>query len=230
MSDRGERHAISTLILLTSDPELEDAARIAAALACYGLVVGHNPEDGVRLFARSLDSLFGVVVDLDSCEHGSAWLTAMTSQSRKMPGLAISRLDPRFVRPLARRHGIDHWLSKPVSSEEMIEAFRALFAEGHLEGSGAGPDVAQVPVSDPFSIASFPWQTGLASGAVKPREFSIHSGTGERCILTEEDAPGGSRRFLDITEAIDYILTLDPPRGSMVTTYDAERMVYRLPI
>jgi len=217
-------------MLLTSDPELENHARVASAMTGCTLVIGRTPKDGARLFARSLDSLVGVVVDLDSCAHGTAWLSAMMSQPRKVPGLAISRLDPRFVRPLAHRHGVDHWLSKPASPEQIAAAFRALFEEGHRPRPGTPPDhPREMPAGESFSLVEPPGQSRLAFEAVKPREFTIHSGNGERCSVKEQGVHG-SRRFFDIAETMEFILGLNPSPGSMVTAYDAERVVYRIPV
>ena len=114
------------LLLLTGDPEFESIAQVSADSAGYDLLIGRNPEDGARLFARNLDGIDAVVVDLDICEHGSAWLGALTSLSRKLPALAVSRLQQRFLQPLAQRHGAEHWLSKPISSDQLTAALEAL--------------------------------------------------------------------------------------------------------
>jgi len=114
------------LLLLTSDAEFERTACASADLAGYDLVIGRNPSDGARLFARYFDHLDAVVVDLDICKHGSAWLGALTSLSRKIPALAVSRLDPRLLKPLALRNGADHWASKPITADELTAALQTV--------------------------------------------------------------------------------------------------------
>jgi hypothetical protein len=115
-----------TLILLTNDAEFEETARGSAEANGYQLIVGSAPEDAARLFTRHIDEIDAVVMDLDRCERGAAWLGAFTLLQRKVPALAVSRLDRRFLAPVARRHGAEHWASKPVSLQTLTALFQDL--------------------------------------------------------------------------------------------------------
>ena len=114
------------VLFLTSDPDLEFAARSSAESIGYILILGRNPGDGARLLADNINHITAVVVDLDKCRHGAAWLAALASLSRKIPAIAASRIDPRFLMPLAQRHGVEHWLSKPIHADKLARAIRGI--------------------------------------------------------------------------------------------------------
>lgn len=113
-----------TILLLTNDPAFECAAHSAAKSSGYCLIVGRDPGDAARLLAENLSCTSAAVIDLDDCVHGSAWLTALAALSRKIPALAVSGLDSRFLRPLAQRHGVEHWISKPADVELLAQIFQ----------------------------------------------------------------------------------------------------------
>jgi len=114
------------VLLLTNDSELECAMRSCVGALGHSLVVGREPGDGARIFASDRDRISGVVVDLDNHQHGPAWLSAMSALAQKIPAVAISQLDPRFLKPLASRHGAHRWLSKPAKPEELLEILKSL--------------------------------------------------------------------------------------------------------
>ena len=225
-----------TIILLTSDPILESVARVATALAGYGLVVGHDPQDGARLFARSFDSLYGVVVDLDSCHHGSAWLTAMTSASRKIPGSAISRLSPQLLQPLARRYGAEHWLSKPVTAEQFCAAIQILV---HEYEAAANPletgciarktnTLIEMPVMGSLaSLAPSAEPSVLHEGTIKRRDFSAYCDGNDRCIL-KENGFAAAHCVGEVSDAIDFIVNLDLARRSALSVYNPDGVMFRI--
>jgi DNA-binding response OmpR family regulator len=123
----------TTLLLLTNDPEFEHTARNTAEASGCALVVGRKPEDAVRLFARHLTELRGAIVDLDIATHGAAWLGTLSALSPRIPAVAVSRLDPRFLQPLAQRYGADYWISKPVDSERLSLALQPLLPQTRQE-------------------------------------------------------------------------------------------------
>jgi hypothetical protein len=198
--------------------------------------VGHDPQDGARLFARSFESICGVVVDLDSCHHGSAWLTAMTSVSRKIPGLAISRLSPQFLQPLARRHGAEHWLSKPVTAEQFCAAIQIL---AHEYGAAANPleagsiahktsPLPRMPVMGSLaSLAPFADPAVLHEDTIKRRVFSAYCDGNDRCIL-KENGFATAHCVGEISDAIDFIVNLDLARRSPLSVYNPKGVMFRI--
>lgn len=132
-----------TLLLLTNDAEFEHCARAGADLSGYSIIVGRNPGDGARLLSQNLAGVTGVVIDMDDCKHGAAWLGALKSLSARTPAMAVSHLDPRFLQPLARRYGAEHWVSKPDSDGlraafKLASAFRSLCEGSAIRGQGQG--------------------------------------------------------------------------------------------
>jgi DNA-binding NtrC family response regulator len=115
-----------TLIVLTNDTEFEGTARGSAEAGGYRVIIGREPKDAARLFGQHLDEIDAVVMDLDHCEHGAAWLGAFTNLQRKIPALAVSRLDRRFLAPLAHRHGAEHWASKPINLQTLTALLQAI--------------------------------------------------------------------------------------------------------
>jgi DNA-binding response OmpR family regulator len=111
--------AASVILLLTSDATLKAIASNGIEMAGYTVTTGENPGDAARLLGRFLPQIAAVIVDLDSCVHGSVWLDALQSLAARVPAIAVSRLDPQFLGSVARRHGVSWWLSKPVSAEEI---------------------------------------------------------------------------------------------------------------
>lgn len=225
-----------TFILLTSDPALEAVAHMAAAWIRYGLEVGRTPEDGARLFSRTFDSLCGVVVDLDNCKHGSAWLTAMTSTSQKIPGLAISRLNRLFLQPLARRHGADHWLSKPVTAEQFCTALQILCHENETRENPAEPETVAVEVAPArkmavvaslTSLAPLARQVVLHKSAIERREFSVYCDDHDRCVL-KENGIVNIHRVGEVSDAIDFILNLDLLHRSSLSVYNPTGLMFRI--
>jgi DNA-binding response OmpR family regulator len=122
------RSSTFPLLLLTNDLQLEMLVRESVAEMGCDVIVGHSPCDAARLLARHLDLVGGVLVDLDSCDHGSVWLGTLSSLPRKIPAIAISRLDPRFLRVLAQQNGADYWLCKPANALSLEAAIGQLRA------------------------------------------------------------------------------------------------------
>jgi hypothetical protein len=100
------------------------------------MVVGREPGDVARLFASPRDRIGVIVVDLDSHEYEPAWLSAMDALARKVPALAISRLDLRSVKHLSARHSAHLWLSKPATHTELMESLKSLLALRDCTDSG----------------------------------------------------------------------------------------------
>lgn len=105
-----------TILLLTSDSELEAVVQEGVDCVGYTLTVGQCPGDAARLLGQLLPQIAVVIVDLDSAAHGRVWLGALKSLDGKVPAIAASRLDPQFLGPVALRHGVSCWLAKPASA------------------------------------------------------------------------------------------------------------------
>lgn len=114
-----------TILLLTTDSELEAAVQEGANHAGYALTVGQSPEDAAPILGQLLRQIAVVIVDLDSAVHGKVWLGALQSLDGKVPAIAASRLNPQFLGPVAQRHGVSYWLAKPASAVEIANAVMA---------------------------------------------------------------------------------------------------------
>lgn len=124
------------ILLLTSDHDLELASRCSADLGGFDLVIGRRPNEGTDLLSKHKAALGAVIVDLDISENGVAWLGAISSLPQKVPVIAVSRLDRRFLEPMAKRHGVEHWLSKPITAFRLATELKPLCARPLGENSG----------------------------------------------------------------------------------------------
>lgn len=118
------------LLLLTNDRDLEEAAQRSSQFGGFHLTVGRKPDEGARLLSAQQDRLDAIIVDLDSCDHGAAWLGALSTLPRKIPAIAVSRLDRRFMEPLANKHGVQHWISKPVTPYRLAATLKPICGLG----------------------------------------------------------------------------------------------------
>lgn len=127
----------STILFLTNDAEFEAVGNSAANLIGCKIAIGQHPADAARLLGELLRRVTVVIVDLDSAVHGSAWLSAVKSVADKVPAMAVSRLNPQFLGPVARRHGVRRWLAKPVGAAELAEAVNGVVASSVDESEKA---------------------------------------------------------------------------------------------
>jgi hypothetical protein len=110
------------VLILTSDPELSATAELCGEEleACFQ-TAAKTDEIGL-LLAAHLSEVCAVIIDFDTVDLASAWVAGLESLDRKIPMIGVSRFHPRFLPDARRLPGIDHWLRKIVTMEEIVDA------------------------------------------------------------------------------------------------------------
>jgi DNA-binding response OmpR family regulator len=114
------------ILLLTNDPETEQAAQEAVLTSRRGLRVARNSRDSFQLLRNSHDDVELFIVDLDPGLHGVTLLGAVSACRGSSPVIALTSMEREYMLPLVVRQGVAECLEKPVHPVELTRAIHRL--------------------------------------------------------------------------------------------------------
>jgi DNA-binding NtrC family response regulator len=112
---------IPTILLLTSDPKLEDC--VAHVLRENG-GLGHltqSADDALQIVSGTGRDLDLAAIDFESGPHGMTLLGAMSMCREDLPVIVIAHDDEKHVEALAYANGAAAYLAKPISAAQFAE-------------------------------------------------------------------------------------------------------------
>jgi DNA-binding response OmpR family regulator len=121
------------ILLLTSDPELEES--VAGALVQTGGLshLSHDPGDALNLVVDLGHDLDLAVIDCCSGPNGMTLLSAIHARRGHLPIIVVTRDDEQHVEALAYANGATCCLSKPIPPGRIAEVIR------HCQQAGPEP-------------------------------------------------------------------------------------------
>ena len=118
------------ILLLTTDPVVECAAREAVLATRHGLRVRQSSAEAFRELAEGCADVDVAVIDLDPGMHGAALLAAAGD---RLPVVVLTSLEENYMQPVAKRHGAVGCLAKPFDAARLREAIETVLIKTPLE-------------------------------------------------------------------------------------------------
>jgi DNA-binding response OmpR family regulator len=114
------------LLLLTSDPTLEDAVAQALSEAGGFSHLSGCASDALRAVCGVGLDLNLAVIDFEHCAHGMSLVNAISMCREGLPIIFVTRDDEKYVEALAYASGATACLAKPVTATEISAAIKQL--------------------------------------------------------------------------------------------------------
>jgi len=105
-----------SILLISGDPEIEQAVREAARDAGHGLIVARTAQEAVKAFTRGFAGLRLILVDLDAEVHGVTLFNALDDCHDGVPLVALTSAEESYMKPLAIGRGAADCLGKPLTA------------------------------------------------------------------------------------------------------------------
>lgn len=125
----------AVILLLSSDPTTERAAREAVTATRHGLRVIQSTPAAFREFSEGCEDVDLTIIDLDPGMDGAALLEAVGD---RLPVIVLTSLEGDYMSAVASRHGARDCLTKPFDAAHLQAAIeRHLTAEERSPGQTA---------------------------------------------------------------------------------------------
>jgi DNA-binding NtrC family response regulator len=113
-----------TILLLTSDPSLENSA--AEALLKNGDLshLTGSARDALQLVCTIGQDLDLAVIDCEHGPHGMTLVSAINSRREGFPVIVVTRDGEKYIEALAYANGATTCLRKPVSAAQLADAMK----------------------------------------------------------------------------------------------------------
>jgi DNA-binding NtrC family response regulator len=113
-----------TILLLTSDPSLENSA--AEALLKTGDLshLTGSARDALQLVCTIGQDLDLAVIDCEHGPHGITLISAINSRREGFPVIVVTRDGEKYIEALAYANGAITCLCKPVSAAQLADAMK----------------------------------------------------------------------------------------------------------
>jgi DNA-binding NtrC family response regulator len=113
-----------TILLLTSDPSLENSAA-EALLKTGGLShLTGSARDALQLVCTIDQDLDLAVIDCEHGPHGMTLVSAINSRREGFPVIVVTRDGEKYIEALAYANGATTCLRKPVSAAQLADAMK----------------------------------------------------------------------------------------------------------
>lgn len=114
-----------TIMLISSDPEIERAVSEAAKQTGIAMTVARTAHEAVKAFTHGFEGISLILVDLDPEVHGVTLFNALDDSHGKAPVVALTGCEESYMKPLVMGRGAADCLGKPIAAARFKRLFES---------------------------------------------------------------------------------------------------------